>query len=55
VSEDGEFVGSDRCHITRELTKDQILERIANAGGLFWHEPRTDAAFVRPSGKELST
>ena len=35
----GEFVGSDRCHITRELTKDQILTQIVNSGGLFWHEP----------------
>lgn len=35
----GEFSGSDRCHITRELTKDQILSRIAGSGGLFWHEP----------------
>jgi uncharacterized protein len=34
-----EFAGSDRCTITRELTKDQILARIAAAGGLFWHEP----------------
>jgi len=37
----GEFSGSDRCTITRELTKDQILTRIAEAGGLFWHEPIT--------------
>jgi uncharacterized protein len=35
----GEFAGSDRCTITRELTKDQILTRIAASGGLFWHEP----------------
>lgn len=35
-----EFQGSDRCHITRELTKDQLLERIVAAGGLFWHEAR---------------
>ena len=33
-----EFIGTDRCHITRELTIDQILERITDAGGLFWHE-----------------
>ena len=39
VNGDGEFRGSDRCHITRELTKDQILARIAASGGLFWHEP----------------
>jgi uncharacterized protein len=34
------FAGSDRCHITRELTKDQILSRIVAAGGLFWHAER---------------
>jgi len=34
-----EFSGTDRCHIIRELTKDQILERIELSGGLFWHEP----------------
>lgn len=35
----GEFNGSTRCHVIRELTKDQILEKIAVAGGVFWHEP----------------
>jgi uncharacterized protein len=39
VNGGAEFQGSDRCHITRELTKDQILEKIAASGGLFWHEP----------------
>jgi len=34
----GSWSGSDRCHIIRELTKDQILEKIASAGGGFWHE-----------------
>jgi uncharacterized protein len=33
-----EFAGAGRCHINRELTKDQILDRIAEAGGLCWHE-----------------
>lgn len=33
-----EFEGTGRCHIIRELTKDQILARIAGAGGLCWHE-----------------
>ena len=48
-----EFSGSDRCHIIRELSKDQILDKIASAGGLFWHEPAGDSA---PSvGKELLT
>ena len=35
----GEFQGTDRCHITRELTKDQLMTRIVESGGLFWHEP----------------
>ena len=35
----GEFNGSSRCQVIRELTKDQILEKIAASGGLFWHEP----------------
>ena len=34
-----EFQGSDRCHITRELTKDLILKKIEDSGGFFWHEP----------------
>ncbi len=38
VNREAAFAGSDRCHITGELTKDQILARIAAAGGLFWHE-----------------
>lgn len=33
-----EFVGTDRCHIIRELTKDQILERVAFSGGVVWNE-----------------
>ncbi|MDR1675826.1 MAG: radical SAM protein, partial [Tannerella sp.] len=33
-----EFAGTGRCHINRELTKDQILDRIAEAGGVCWHE-----------------
>jgi uncharacterized protein len=32
----GEFAGSDRCHIIRELTKDQILRSICESGGLYW-------------------
>jgi uncharacterized protein len=49
-----EFLGSARCHITRELTKDQLLERIARAGGLFWHElPGAAHEHHRPAGKEL--
>jgi uncharacterized protein len=51
VNGEGEFRGSDRCHITRELTKDQILAQIAASGGLFWHEER--AAQTRSAGKEV--
>jgi len=39
-----EFGGTDRCHITRELTKDQILNNIALAGGLFWHGLRGEVS-----------
>lgn len=48
VSEGKEFAGSGRCHITCELTTDQILERIAASGGLFWHASLNDPA-VRPA------
>ncbi|MFI0822726.1 radical SAM protein [Streptomyces sp. NPDC021098] len=37
----GEFTGSQRCHITRELVKDQLLTRIAASGGLMWRDDRT--------------
>lgn len=36
VNGPGEFRGTDRCHITREIVKDQILERIADSGGVVW-------------------
>ena len=39
-----EFMGSPRCDITRELIKDQILGRIAESGGLLWHEPPAAAS-----------
>jgi uncharacterized protein len=41
---EGEFAGTDRCAIIRELTKDQILAHIAEAGGVFWHTPPENAA-----------
>ena len=44
VSATGSFAGTDRCDIIRKLTKDQILERIAEAGGVCWHEPPAPAA-----------
>ena len=31
-----EFAGAGRCEIVRELTKDQILEKIADSGGVWW-------------------
>ncbi|MDF9833829.1 uncharacterized protein M2103_002062 [Ereboglobus sp. PH5-5] len=37
VCGDDGFSGTDRCNIIRELTKDQILARIAEAGGVCWH------------------
>jgi uncharacterized protein len=48
----GEFAGTDRCHITRELTKDALLGRIAESGGMFWHGAG-DSAGNRAAGKEV--
>jgi uncharacterized protein len=45
VDASGAFQGSDRCHITRALTRDQVVERIAGAGGLVW---RGDGAGTGP-------
>jgi uncharacterized protein len=45
VGDGQEFQGTDRCHITRELVRDQLLERIAHGGGLFWHEPPANLPF----------
>jgi uncharacterized protein len=54
VGGDTEFAGSDRCHITRELTKDAILSKIANSGGMFWHEANDRSASNHNSaGKEM--
>ena len=53
VNGDVEFAGSDRCNITRELTKDQILARIVASGGLVWHEPPPSTGETRAAGKEL--
>jgi uncharacterized protein len=52
VDGEAEFTGSDRCHITRELTKDLILAKITNAGGLFWSEPSPTGADAMAAGKE---
>ncbi len=35
---DQPFAGSDRCHIIRELTLDQILQNIKDAGGIVWKQ-----------------
>jgi uncharacterized protein len=53
VSDNGQFQGSDRCHITRELTKDQLLEKINAAGGLFWHEGGGVDEDWHAQGKEI--
>jgi uncharacterized protein len=53
VNGEAEFTGSDRCHITRELTKDQILTKIAASGGLFWYEPSRAGADATAAGKEM--
>jgi uncharacterized protein len=51
VNGPGEFRGTDRCHVIRELTKDQILAKVAQSGGLFWHEAPTTP--TRVQGKEV--
>lgn len=38
-----EFSGTDRCHITRELIIDLLLERIASSGGVAWRGGIDDA------------
>ncbi|WP_242902551.1 radical SAM protein [Actinomadura terrae] len=48
----GEFAGSQRCHITRELVKDQLLTRIADSGGLVWRDGRDASCAVHGSGHE---
>ena len=53
VNQDVVFSGTDRCHIIRELTQDQILENIVQAGGLVWHQPADPHADVRSAGKEM--
>lgn len=47
------FQGSDRCHITRELTKDQILAKLDASGGVVWHEPRGCETCSPSAGKEM--
>lgn len=51
VNGTGPFAGTERCHIIRELTKDQILDRILQSGGFFWHEPPGSPASDRPNGE----
>lgn len=47
-----EFAGTDRCHVIRELTKDQILRRIAESGGLCWRGTPSNPVHA-PAGKEF--
>jgi uncharacterized protein len=35
-SDPAEFAGAGRCEIIRALTREQILEKIASSGGVFW-------------------
>jgi uncharacterized protein len=46
-----EFAGAGRCDVIRALTKDQILEKIAASGGVFWKETASGPAIAarRPS------
>ena len=53
VNGETEFQGTDRCHIIRELTKDQILQKIALSGGFFWHEELPTISESAAKGKEL--
>lgn len=46
-----DFQGTERCHVIRELTLDQILERISDSGGLVWHD--LGPATSRACGKEF--
>ena len=43
-ADSGEFEGAGRCEISRELTKDQLLENIAASGGIFWKDARKKLA-----------
>ena len=52
-SREGEFAGTDRCHITRELTRDQILAKIVASGGLFWHQPLVCTADAQAAKETL--
>jgi uncharacterized protein len=46
-----EFSGAGRCDVIRALTKDQILEKIAASGGVFWKGTASGPAIAarRPS------
>jgi len=44
----GEFTGSERCHVTRELVKDEVLARIGASGGIAWRQ--TPHGATCPSG-----
>jgi uncharacterized protein len=43
-----EFAGAGRCEISRELTKDQLLENIAAANGIFWKDPGRRPQRLKP-------
>jgi uncharacterized protein len=52
---DLKFAGSDRCHIIRELTQDQILEKIHQSGGWFWQEKRELRSDSKPQEKGVES
>lgn len=43
------FNGTERCHITRELLKDAIIERISAAGGVVWSGASADRGVPSPN------
>jgi uncharacterized protein len=47
-----DFAGAGRCEITRELTKDQILENVSASGGVFWRQPRRSGLVGRGNDLE---
>ncbi len=54
-----EFRGAERCHIIRELTKDQILRAIAASGGPIWRQPagetQREAGHDEPVAADLAS
>ena len=49
-----EFAGAGRCEIIRELTKDQLLEKIAGSGGVWWKGAPRRTGLEGPDGPEAN-